>query len=264
MHTTLFSLATLVGLVSIARANPPADEDPPLHVDPSVEDCEVHFSPELTQPAYARFVREFGSASAFKQMGTPEVVHRRGISVAIEYMRFRVDEHADAWNDTFTHPDPMHYLGSDKDIPKLKLRVGIGGHTDLGAYYSMNPMSNFGWIGIDAKHAFLRQGPDMPLTLSVRGAYTKTLFIDDMDMHAVSADVSVGRTFRYRITPYLGAGTDAVLARETSSVVDLDTEYQVAPHAFAGLEVAVRHLTIGAEAHYATIPSAHAQVGWVF
>lgn len=104
----------------------------------------------------------------------------------------------------------------------------------------------------------------IPVTVAVRGAYTKTLFVDDMDMHALSADVSVGRTFRYRITPYLGIGADAVLARETSPVVDLDTEYVTVGHAFAGLEVALWHLIIGAEAQYSTIPSAQAQVAWVF
>jgi hypothetical protein len=35
-------------------------------------------------------------------------------------------------------------------------------------------------------------------------------------MHAVSADVSIGRTFWKVLTPYLGVGSDAVLVRETS------------------------------------------------
>lgn len=105
----------------------------------------------------------------------------------------------------------------------------------------------------------------MPVTLAVRGAYTKTLFVDDMDMHALSGDVSVGRTFRYHITPYVGLGADAVLARETSPAVELDTEYAMVGHAFVGLEVlAFRRLTIGAEAQYATVPSAQAQVAWLF
>jgi opacity protein-like surface antigen len=239
-------------------------DDPPLHVDPSVEDCEVRFAPELTQSAYHRFVREFGSASAFKQMGAPEVIGKKGVAFGIEYMAFEVDEHAAAWNDTFTHPDAGHELGSDRRFPKLKVRVGVGGNTDVGAYYTMNPESNYGWIGVDAKHALLRQSPEMPVTLAVRAAYTKTLFVDDMDMHSLSADVSVGRTLRYHLQPYAGVGIDNVLARETSPMVELDTEYTSVGHAFGGLQVALSHFLIGAEVHYATIPSAHAQLAWVF
>lgn len=261
---TILLLSALLSVPSTVQADVPAEDDPVLHVDHSVDDCEVRFAPELTQASYRRFTREFGSASAFKQMGPPDVIGTKGVSIGIEYMAFSVDEKSDAWNDTFTHPDSTHWLGSEKRFPKLKLRVGVGGDTDVGAYYTMNPMSNYGWIGFDVKHALLRQRDGMPLTIAVRGAYTKTLFVDDMDMHALSADVSIGRTLRYRITPYVGVGADTVLARETSPMVELDTEYATVGHAFAGFEVAFRHLSVGAEAHYATIPSAQAQVAWMF
>jgi hypothetical protein len=39
-----------------------------------------------------------------------------------------------------------------------------------------------------------------------------------------------------------------VLARETSDAVDLDREALVVPHATAGLEVRVWHVSVGAEA----------------
>lgn len=255
---TALALASLPATVRLARAEPAV-----LHVDPGVEDCEVRFAPELTQASYARFVREFGSVAAFKQMGSPLVLAPRGVAVGVEYMAFSIDEHADAWNDTFTHPDAEHELGSDKQFPKLKLRVGVGRDTEVGAFFDMNPISNYGWIGIDGKHAFLRQGPAMPVTVSGRAAYTKTLFVDDMDMHALTADVSIGRTWD-RVTPYLGVGTDAVLARETAPTVELDTEYAVTPHAFAGVEVSVYRLRLGAEAQLAVVPSAQAQATWTF
>jgi hypothetical protein len=258
MRSSVLPLLLILG-PAVAHA-----DDPVLHVDASVDDCEVRFAPELTQAAYHRFAREFGSVSAYKQMGAPGVIDRKGLSLGIEYMAFQVDEHAPAWNDTFVHPDATHWLGEDKRFPKLKLRVGVGRRTDVGAYYTMNPESNYGWLGIDVKHELLRQQPGMPVTLAVRGAYTKTLFVDDMDMHALSADVSAGHTFRYHITPYAGVGTDAVLARETSPMVTLDTEYNTVGRAFAGVELALRGLRIGAEAHYSEIPSGELQMAYVF
>jgi hypothetical protein len=238
--------------------------DPNLHVDPTLDECEIHFAPNLKQAAFHRFVREFGSVSAFKQMAPPKTLGPWGVSVGVEYMKFHIDEHAAAWNDTFAHPTADHELGSDLGYPKLKLRLGIGESTDVGAFFSKNPGANYGWIGVDLKHAILRQTDEMPVVLAVRGAYTKTLFVSDVDVHALTADVSAGHTFWNVVTPYLGAGSDLILARETASTVSLHSELVPAPHALAGVEVAFWHVAIGVEGHFATVPTAQLQVAAVF
>ena len=234
--------------------------DPDLHVDPRVKDCEVRFAPELTQEAFHRFVREFGSVAAFKQMGPPTTLGRRGLSAGLEYMAFTVDDKSDAWNDTFVHPDSTHELGSDLAFPKLKLQFGITDHTDVSLFFTKNTSSNYGWLGLDMRHALLRQGPGMPVTLAVRGAYTKTLFVSDMDMHALTGGVSAGRVLWSRVTPYLGVGVDWIVARETASSVDLDPEWVSVGHALAGLQVAFWHVALGAEAQMGTINSAQVQL----
>jgi opacity protein-like surface antigen len=238
--------------------------DPNLHVDPSVHDCEVRFAPELSQRAFRQFTREFGSVSAFKQMGGPSTLGRWGIAAGVEYMTFAVEEHADAWNDTFTHPEATHELGSRLSYPKLKVRVGVAESTDVGAFFTMNTSSNYGFVGIDVKHALLRQRDGLPVSVSVRGAYTKTLFVGDMDMHALTADAAVGRTLWNVVTPYVGGGSELVLARETTSAVDLRTELVPVPHAFGGLEVAFWHVAVGAEVQYSVIPSAQLQIAGTF
>lgn len=235
-----------------------------LHTDASLDNCEVHFAPELTQASYRTFVREFGSITAFKQMAGPTVLGQWGISAGIEYMLFGVEDRTDAWNDTFAHPDAQHELGSSQAFPKLKLRVGVTDDIDVGIFYTMNPTSNFGFIGLDVKHGLLRQSVDMPLSLSIRGAYTKTLFVGDMDMHALTGDVTVGRTFWNSVTPYAGFGVDAVLARETTNTVELDTEAALAPHALVGVEIAIWHLALGAEAQLAAMTTLQMQVSAVF
>jgi len=238
--------------------------DPNLHVDASVEDCEVRFAPELTQPAFRRFTREFGTASSFKQMAPPRPLGKWRFKVGLEYMRFNVDEHSDAWNDTFTHPEPTHELGSDLAYPKLKLDLGVSDTTDVGFFVTKNLTSNYGFIGVDVKHALLMQDEHMPVTLAVRGAYTKTLWVSDMDMHAWTADVSAGRTFWKVLTPYVGVGSDLILARETSPAVDLKTELVPAPHALAGVDLTFWHVSLGIEAQYSAMPSVQAQVSAVF
>lgn len=260
-------LCGVIGLVPAAAwahgaGGHPADPD--LHVNPSLEECSVQFAPELTQSAFGRFAREFGSISAFKLGSGPPTLGRWGVAIGIEYMRFSVDEKADAWNDTFAHPDAYHELGSDLAFPKLRVRVGVHDRVDVGAFYAENWQADYGWIGLESKVQLLRQDEKMPLSLAVRGAYTKTIVVDDMDMHAFTVDVAVGRTFWGRVTPYVGLGSDAVFVRETTDMVDLDREVAVVPHAVGGVEVKVWHVAVGAEASLAAVNSLQVQLAAVF
>jgi hypothetical protein len=258
------TLHVAVALALLLPAASRAASDPPLHVDPSLKDCSVKFAPELTQGAFARFAREFGSVSAFKQASPPTTLGQWRFALGIEMSSFSVEEHAAAWNDTFAHPDPTHELGSEKRFPKLRLRMGVTDDLDIGAYYTENPEANYGWLGLEAKYGLLRQGEDMPVSVSLRGAYTKTLYVTDMDMHALTLDVAVGRTFWRVLTPYLGVGADAVLARETSAAVNLKTEAPFVPHLAAGLEVRLWRVSLGFEAQVAAITNYEAQLSFVF
>jgi hypothetical protein len=257
-------LVLLLPATAIAHGAGGHPADPNLNVDASLEDCSVVFAPDLTQAAFKRFAREFGSVSAFKQGAPPTTLGQWGFSVGVEQIFFSVEDKSAAWNDTFAHPDAYHELGSDLSIPKLTLRVGVTDDLDVGAFYSENPNANYGWLGVDAKYRILEQREDMPITLAVRGAYTKTLYVADMDMHAASVDVSVGRTLWNVLTPYLGLGSDAVLVRETSDAVDLQSEALVVPRLTVGFEARYWHVAIGAEAHLSELNSYQAQVSVAF
>ena len=136
---------------------------------------------------------------------------------------------------------------------------------DVGAFYTENPNANYGWVGLEAKYGILSQREDMPIALAVRGAYTKTLYVTDMDMHALSVDVSAGRTFWNVLTPYVGLGTDAVLARETQRRGrSRRPSTIVVPHATGGVEVRFWHVALGAEAQLSALTSLQAQVAAVF
>ncbi len=186
------------------------------------------------------------------------------MSLAVERIYFSVDQRSAAWNDTFAHPDAFHELGADLNFPKLSLRLGLADDLDVGAFYAQNPKANYGWLGLDAKYAILQQGEGVPVSLALRAAYTKTLYVADMNMHALGADATVGRTFWNVLTPYLGAGLDAVFVRETSHVVDLKSESLVVPHLTAGLEARYWHVAVGAEAQLGALPSLQAKVSAVF
>jgi hypothetical protein len=257
----LMALAPTAALAHGPDGHPP---DPNLHVNPKLKDCSVEFASNLTQSAFHRFTREFGSVSAFKLMSPPTTLGKWGVSVAVEHSSFTVEEKSDAWNDTFAHPDSYHELGSDLGFPKLSLRMGVSDHTDVGAYYTENPNANYGWLGVDVKHGLLRESETTPVSLALRGAYTKTLYVQDMDMHAFTADVAAGKTLWKVFTPYAGLGGDLVVARETSDAVALEDEVQLVPHVLGGAQVRYWHLALGAEVHRTALTSYEIQIAALF
>lgn len=260
MRTTVTRLITLAALSISAPLR--AQSYPPLHVDPTLKECSVEFASTLTQSAYRRFAREFGSVSAFKQQQmAPGTLGKGRVSIAFEMMSFSVDDKADAWNDTFAHPNDHHPLGETHNFPKIEARFGVTNHFNVGAFYTRNPEANYGWAGLDGKYTALDEAEGAPVSVAMRGAYTKTLYVHDMDMHAVTADVSVGRTLWGMFKPYVGVGADGILARETSQAVSLKTESSVVPHTFGGLDVTLwGRVTVGAEYTRGVVPSSHVQV----
>src|SRR5215831_1702589 len=180
MKYTGWVLVALMSVApSMARAHGSDDHafDPNLHVGTGYDECFVKFAPELTQDAFARFAREFGSVSAFKTMAAPVALGKWGVELGLEQMSFDVEDKAAAWNDTFAHPNHEHPLGSTQVFPKASLRVGVTDKTDVGVYYTRNPKSNYGWLGVDVRQALMQQSQSKPISLAVRGAYTRTLYV---------------------------------------------------------------------------------------
>jgi len=251
----LVALVLMAPVTALAHGSMGQAIDPPLHVDPTLKDCSVVFSADLTQDAFRRFAREFGSLSAFKPNAPAATLGRGGFTLGLEQLNFTVEEHSDAWNDTFAHPNADHELGADKSFPLARVRVGVAEKLDLGAYWTRNPNANYGWLGLEAKYGFARSGDAVPVNFAARLAYTKTLYVHDMDMHTITAELAASRTYWSRLTPFLYLGSDVVIARERSDVVALHSETQVVPHAIAGAELRYWHLAIGGEVVAATVPS---------
>ena len=131
-HALLVALVLMVPATALAHGSAGQAIDPPLHVDPTLEDCSVVFSAGLSQDAFRRFAREFGSVSAFKPGATAAPLGRRGVTFGIEQLSFPVEDHSDAWNDTFAHPDAEHELGDSQSFPLARARVGVTDRFDLG------------------------------------------------------------------------------------------------------------------------------------
>ena len=261
--TLLVALLLLAPATALAHG-PNGVIDPPLHVDPTLEECSVIFSADLTQDAFRRFTREFGSVSAFKPGATAAPLGRGGFTFGLEQLNFGLDDHSDAWNDTFAHPNADHELGDQQSFPLARARVGVTDRLDFGAYWTRNPKANYGWLGLETRYAFANSGGDSPVNFAARAAYTKTLYVNDMDMHAITAELAGSRTLWNRLTPYLYVGGDVVIARERSDVVALHAETQVVPHVVGGAELSLWHMMLGGEVSVAALTSYQLRVAAAF
>jgi hypothetical protein len=70
------------------------------------------------------------------------------------------------------------------------VRFGVTDKLDLGAYWTRNPNANYGWLGLEAKYGFAQSAGETPVQFASRLAYTKTLYVHDMDMHTITAEVA--------------------------------------------------------------------------
>ena len=85
-----------------------------------------------------------------------------------------------------------------------------------------------------------------------------------MDMHVLTADASAGRTLWNMLTPYAGVGGDVVYVRETSNVVNLQTETQFVSRAFGGVELRWWHVGVGVEGEVGALNRVELQVSALF
>lgn len=264
MSILRLSLVAVLSTIPAAALAHDVHDGPPLHVGSGYKECFVKFAPELTQEAFGRFVREFGSVSAFDLAGAPGPLGRGHVVVALEDQGFGLEDRAGAWNDTFAHPDDEHELGDRQTVPSARVRVGLGERVDAGAFFTRNPWSNYGWLGFEAWYALARRGRGASGDLVVRAAYTRTLYVQDMHMQAFTADLALGQPVTPWLAAYVAGGGDLIVARETSAVVDLGDETPFVPHVLGGLEAKVWHVTLGAQARLAALNSVKLRVATGF
>jgi hypothetical protein len=233
-----------------------------LHVDGSLQTCDIRFSADLTQGAFRRFVREIGDIVIHKS-GGPATLPRGDVELGIAYSASPVDQRSDAWNDTFHHPDGEHDLGDAIALPMIHARVGLGRGTDLGAYFSGNPDASYRLVGLGLKCGVLpRAAPAAELAVSLDWGL---LFgPDDTTVHAVGVDLHAGRRWK-AITGYASAGAAWAHGVERSPLVSLQAENPVTPHWSLGLSPRVwKQLSVDLRARFASVETFELRLGHTF
>lgn len=219
---------------------------PQLHVGTAYSSCYFELHSELTQGEFAEFAGELGAIMRPSQLGDTNTIGTHRFDVSLQYTSTRIDDSKGAWNNTMSHPTADHYLGQSIALPRVVVRFGVSDRVDIGASGTLNPQSNYGVVGVDAKIALLRQGPDWPVTVSIRPSLSSLVGPSDVWAGNTSVDLSVGRAFG-ALAPYVGVTASSLLAVERTSALDLDPATAEDAIAYAGVAYRWRRLIAAAE-----------------
>jgi hypothetical protein len=207
----------------------------------------------LTQGAWHQFVKEAGVVTYFRPMASAEPLGTGHFEIGFLNWGMRIDPADAAWNDTFSHPDPEHWLfeGDALRIPGLMARVGATDRLDVGGYVTKAPGSNYGIFGGQLQYAFLHD-PESGLAASTRGSYVRLYGPEDLSFSAYGLDFLVSRRIS-RFSPYAGVSGYLARGQETTSKVALDDESVLGVQGTAGMAVRLWRLSLGAEVNLAEV-----------
>ena len=258
------ALGLVAALAAPARAQYPGKGPAPLlHVDDAHSTCFFDLHPELTQAEFEEFATELGSLLRFRQLADTTTLRKGEVDISVQYASTPIDDSKGAWNNTMSHPAADHYLGQSIAFPRLVARFGVSDRVDVGAWGGLDPRSNYGMVGVDAKIALLRQGPGRPVSVAIRPSITSLVGPSEVWAGNASVDVSVSRAIG-PLSPYVGAAASSSLAVERSKDVVLDPATGDNGVVYAGLAYRWRALVLSAEVENGALTSYGLRIGTRF
>jgi hypothetical protein len=259
-------IAAIVGVSAIlvnspAYADGPADDSVPvLHVNDAYGTCFFDLHPELTAHEFKTFAGELGAILRFRPLTDATTLGRGRVDIGVQWTASPVDDSKGAWNNTMSHPTADHYLGERIAFPRVVARVGVSDRVDIGGWGSVNPGSNYWMVGADTTIVLVRQGPDRPVSFSVRPSVGALRGPAEVWASNASLDLSVSRAFG-ALSPYAGVATTASAAFERSSEVAFDPAVATGNVAYVGASYTWRSLLFAAEVERGTLTSYAVRVG---
>lgn len=265
-------LSTVTAVLGVAVWQPPAlaqDPDVRLHVSPRWKSCAIQLDPSLTQEAWHRFTEEVGLVAYYRPLTDARPMGAMKFEISVLQWRTAIDETADAWNNTFVHPDSMHWLtdGGPLGIPGLMFRGGITERIDVGGYFTKNLQSNYGLWGGQVQYAVINQ-PRSQWAASARLSFVSLYGPEDVDVRIYGLDFVASKTFavvkRVAVSPYASVSTVLSNSHEKSAAVNLADERTLGVMGTIGAVTQLSVARVAVEYSVAKVSSVSFKVGVSF
>lgn len=261
MKNTKFKLTALV-LTTFAMVNTvnfaSAHGGPELHINPRWKECSFQLDPSLTQNAWHQFTQEAGSVIYFRPLIDAKPMGVRNFELSVLQWNTGIDETDNAWNDTFVHPDSVHWLigGPQLQFPGLTLRAGITRKIDAAIYWTVRPGANYGLMGAQVQYNIVNDTVKN-WAASARLGFNSIYGPDDMSFAVYGTDFLVSKKFAVTdwasVSPYAGASAYLSHAREKSDVVNLNDEKVFGGQGTVGAVAQISVMRLGVEYNFAKV-----------
>lgn len=223
-----------------------------LHINPRWSECSFELDPSLTQQAWHQFTREAGLVAYFRPLTDAKPMGAWKFEVSALEWKTKFNDSDPAWNDTFVHPDSVHWLkeGSQLPFPGLTARVGITDRTDVGLYITKSFGANYGFWGAQVQHNLVNN-LEKKWSASARVTFSSMYGPEDLKLNIYGLEVVASKEYPLyfdwaSIAPYAGVSTYLSSAREVTSKVDLQNENVVGGQAMVGavLKLSIARLAV--------------------
>jgi hypothetical protein len=266
---TGFVMASL-SYPSQAQHHHSGDKDVELHVNPRWKECSFQLDPSLTQKAWREFTSEAGLVVYFSPLTDAKPMGVKNFEVSLLQWKTKFDDTKEAWNNTFVHPDSVHWLkeSSRLSIPGLMFRAGLTKKLDVGAYITKSPGANYGFWGVQAQYSLLND-TEKKWNAAARASVLAIYGPEDVSFAVYGVDLLASKEFRLNqtwasIAPYAGVSTYLTSSHEKSAVVNLHDETVMSSRAMAGALFKLSIARVGVEYSVAKLNTISLKVGVAF
>jgi hypothetical protein len=156
--------------------------------------------------------------------------------------------------------NPSAYLVS----PKLHVQKGLPFGFDVGLAVGQVLDPNITYAGGEVRYALLKGGAVLP-AVAVRGSYSQTFGVDQLDLKTYGLDLSVSKGFGagVKIIPYGGLGQYWFSSKPKNLTpgLNLNEENFSKTQVFAGARLQMALFTVTGQVDYIEVPSFSLRVG---
>ena len=224
---------------------------------------DISFAPTTTQGDFRNISEDLGSILIYRSIGPAVSLGITGFNLGAEVSASDIDENKGYWKKAVSDRNPPSYLTNTR----VTFTKGLPLDLDVGIVLGKVLEPAIPYFGAEVRYAILKDKALVP-GLHIRGSYSQTFDVDQLDLRTYALDLSVSKGFGVgiKITPYAGVGVAWVSSKASHLApgLNLDKEEFSQAHGFLGARLALGILAITAEVDYGAVPSYSLQFGFAF
>lgn len=265
---TLVAWLAFCGFSQLAVAQD--HHDLKLHVNPRWKQCSFQLDPSLTQEDWQTFTREAGLVSYFRPLTDANPMGKKNFEVSLLQWQTAFDDAKPAWNNTFVHPDSVHWLKETSRLkfPGITARFGITDRLDAAVYFTKSPGANYGFAGGQLQYNLINESVKK-WSASARASFVSMYGPEDLNFNTIGLEALASKEFKIysdwaSVAPYVGVSGHLSNAHEKSERVNLNNEHVLGGQGMVGAVLKISAARLGVEYSFAKLSTVSFKLGVVF